>query len=173
MLAVSMLPAEAADDAETMSAIADLVNKVYAVAEHGLWIDGAERTNPAEMAGFTRDGQIAVARLDGQIVGSVRIQDLGDGLSEFGMLAAAEEYRGIGVGRALVQFAEERNRGRTMQLELLVPREWSHPSKEFLAGWYGRIGYEIVRVGSLDELYPDLTPLLATTCDLRVYHKAL
>jgi GNAT superfamily N-acetyltransferase len=173
MPAVSMLPAEAADDGETMSAIADLVNKVYAVAEQGLWLDGAARTNPAEMAGFTQAGQIAVARLDGEIVGSVRIQDMGDGLSEFGMLAAAQEHRGIGIGRALVQFAEESNRGRTMQLELLVPREWSHPSKEFLAGWYGRIGYELVRVGRLDELYPDLTPLLATTCDLRVYHKTL
>ncbi|MEV4314078.1 GNAT family N-acetyltransferase [Actinocrispum sp. NPDC049592] len=170
---VSMLPVSAADDAELMSTLADLVNKVYAVAEQGLWIDGAERTNAAELAGLTRAGQIAVARVDGAIAGSVRIQDLGDGLSEFGMLAAAPEHRGIGVGRELVRFAEQRNPGRTMQLELLVPREWSHPSKEFLAGWYGRIGYELVRVGRLDEFYPALTPLLATACDLRVYHKAL
>jgi hypothetical protein len=28
-----------------------------------------------------------------------------------------------------------------MQLELLVPRDWRHPSKEFLKSWYGRRGY--------------------------------
>jgi hypothetical protein len=28
-----------------------------------------------------------------------------------------------------------------MQLEVLVPRQWSHRSKEFLKAWYTRIGY--------------------------------
>lgn len=60
-----------------------------------------------------------------------------------------------------------------MQLEVLVPRQWSHPSKEFLTAWYARIGYRPVRTGPLEESYPELAPLLATPCDFVIYHKSL
>ena len=60
-----------------------------------------------------------------------------------------------------------------MQLEVLVPRRWSHPSKEFLTGWYTRIGYQPARTGAIDEAYPDLAPLLATPCDFVIYRKNL
>jgi hypothetical protein len=92
------------------------------------------------------------------------------------MLVAAPEQRGTGVGRALVAFAEQRSRERglrAIQLELLLPRTWQHPSKEFLKSWYGRIGYRRVRTGSIDDVHPHLAPLLATPCDLAVYEKPL
>jgi hypothetical protein len=60
-----------------------------------------------------------------------------------------------------------------MQLELLVPRGWTHPTKEFLAAWYMRIGYRVTRTGAIDEAYPALAPLLATPCDFVIYHKRL
>jgi hypothetical protein len=60
-----------------------------------------------------------------------------------------------------------------MQLELLVPRTWSHPVKEFLRRWYTRIGYRQVRTARLEEAYPALQPRLATPCDFLIYHKAL
>ncbi len=173
---VEPLAPESAGDAGTMSALSDLVNRVYAVAEDGLWLDGAARTSPAEVSRLTRAREIVVARLDGHIVGSVRVQHVSGELSELGMLVAAPRWRGAGVGAALVRFAEQHSRaeGRhVMQLELLVPREWSHPSKEFLAGWYGRLGYRLVRVDTVDEAHPDLAPRLATPCDFRVYHKDL
>jgi len=93
------------------------------------------------------------------------------------MLAAAPAHRGAGVGRALLAFAERHSRGRgrtLMQLELLVPRQWRHPSKEeFLRAWYGRLGYRLVRTTTLDEDYPHLAPLLATACDLEIHEKPL
>jgi len=61
----------------------------------------------------------------------------------------------------------------TMQLEVLVPRQWSHPSKEFLKAWYTRLGYRPVRTGQVEESYPELAPLLATPCDFVIYHKSL
>jgi len=173
---VDRLGPAAADDSETMSALRDLVNKVYAVAEEGLWLDGAARTDLAEMSRLTRAGELVVATVDGRLAGSVRVRRLDDERSEFGMLVAGPEHRGTGVGRELVRFAEQDSRaaGRpVMQLELLVPREWSHPSKEFLADWYGRLGYRQIRVGTIAEAHPDLAPLLATPCDVRVYHKDL
>ena len=60
-----------------------------------------------------------------------------------------------------------------MQLELLVPRDWRHPHKEFLAAWYGRLGYRQVRTGNFGEAYPQLAPRLATPSELGIYEKPL
>jgi GNAT superfamily N-acetyltransferase len=173
-LAIELLGAEDSRNARLVGQLADLINHVYAVAEAGLWIDGATRTTANEMAELIAAGEIAVARRGGELVGSVRIRDVADDASEFGMLVAAFEQRGTGVGRALVEFAERRTRERgrrAMQLELLVPREWQHPSKEFLKAWYGRIGYRLIRTGSMADAYPHLAPMLATPCDLLGYEK--
>jgi GNAT superfamily N-acetyltransferase len=175
-IAVRQLRAADSRDARLVDHVTSLVNDVYATAESGLWRDGAPRTTAAELAELIRAEQIAVATRHGQIAGSVRLHDVADDLSEFGMLVAAPDQRGTGVGRALVAFAEEhsRERGlRAIQLELLVPRAWRHPSKEFLKAWYGRLGYRPVRTGSIDDTYPHLAPLLATPCDLDVYEKPL
>jgi GNAT superfamily N-acetyltransferase len=175
-VAVRLLRAADSRDARLVDHVTSLVNDVYATAESGLWRDGAPRTTAAEVAELIRAQQIAVATRHGQIAGSVRLHNVADDLSEFGMLVAAPDQRGTGVGRALVAFAEEhsRERGlRAIQLELLVPRAWRHPSKEFLKAWYGRLGYRPVRSGSIDDNYPHLAPLLATPCDLNIYEKPL
>src|SRR5689334_6747507 len=161
-----------------MASLTDLVNRVYAVAEDGLWVDGAARTTAGEMAALVADGQIAVARLGegGPVVGAVRVQRLAGGEGEFGMLVAAPEYRGVGVGRELVRWAERwcLDQGlTTLQLVLLVPRTWAHPVKEFLREWYARLGYRRMRTGTIEESYPALAPLLATPCDFLVCHKDL
>ena len=171
MLTVGFLSApERVDD------LAALINDVYETAERGLWHKGATRTTPAELAELIRAGQIAVATCDGEVVGSVQLHDVAPDTSEFGMLVAAPDERGTGVGRALLDFAERwsRERGlRTMQLELLVPRHWRHPSKEFLRGWYGRRGYRRVRTEVIGGAHPHLAPLLATPCDLEIHQKPL
>jgi GNAT superfamily N-acetyltransferase len=186
---IEVLSAAAAADASVVSALTGLINDVYAEAERGLWRDGATRTTEQEVASLARAGEFAVVAAGGlaagglaagglaaggRILGCVRIQRLGAGISEFGMLAVADSHRGTGMGSELVRFAEAtaRRAGHaTMQLELLVPREWTHPSKEFLAQWYARIGYTVFRTGCTDEFYPQLTPLLATPCDFVVYRK--
>jgi GNAT superfamily N-acetyltransferase len=159
-----------------MQRITDLTNEVYAVAEDGLWTEDATRTTVDEVAELTRAGEMVVARLDGRVVGSVRVQHLDERTGEFGMLVADPGHRGIGIGRELIRFAERECRAAglgTMQLELLVPRDWTHPTKEFLDAWYTRIGYRVVRTGTIDEAYPDLAPLLATPCDFLIYRKEL
>ncbi|RKR91318.1 acetyltransferase (GNAT) family protein [Micromonospora pisi] len=173
---ISLVPLDQADNAEFVTRIADLVNKAYADAEKGLWRDGTRRTSADEVAAVIRAGQLAVARLDGRLVGTVRVQRLHSGEAEFGMLVASPQHRGLGIGRALVTFAEAwaRDRGLDrMQLELLVPRAWTDPVKDFLRHWYTRIGYREVRVGQLDEAYPAHVPYLATPCDFVIFHKTL
>jgi GNAT superfamily N-acetyltransferase len=153
-----------------------LINAAYATAEEGLWRDGATRTTAAEVAGLIRAGEMVVATRHVDIVGSVRVHDVGVAASEFGLLVAAPDRRGTGIGRALLDFAEARSRDRglrAMQLELLVPRAWTHPSKEFLKAFYGRRGYQISRTARFEDAYPQLAPLLATSCDLEIHEKPL
>jgi GNAT superfamily N-acetyltransferase len=168
-------PAEA-DDGGFVAEVVDLINRAYAGAEQGLWQDGTDRTSPAEVTSLIRTGQLVVARMDGRLVGTVRVQRLAGGEGEFGMLVASPHERGVGIGRELVAFAERWARERQlvrMQLELLVPQTWTHPVKEFLRGWYTRIGYREIRRARLDEAYPALWPYLATPCDFVIYHKSL
>ncbi|KDN19864.1 GNAT family N-acetyltransferase [Amycolatopsis rifamycinica] len=162
--------------AAVIERVTGLVNEVYAEAEKGLWRGSTDRTTAGEVAGFVRAGEIAVAFVDGDVAGAVRIRRLDAATGEFGMLAADPARRGLGVGRELVRFAERVSRDagcREMQLELLVPREWTHPSKQFLAEWYGRLGYRVTHRADLAEDYPHLAPSLATPCDFLVYRKDL
>jgi GNAT superfamily N-acetyltransferase len=173
---ITLLTAADSDSAPLMARVAELTNEVYAIAENGLWTAGATRTTIGEIVELTRAGEIAVARLNGRVVGSVRVQRLDGRTGEFGMLAADPAHRGLGVGRELVRFAERRSRDAgllDMQLELLVPRGWSHPSKVFLDEWYTRMGYRVARTGAIEEAYPALAPLLATPCDFMIYRKPL
>lgn len=159
-----------------VTTLTPLVNEVYAEAEKGLWLAGATRTTVEEMGELIEAGEIFVARRSGELAGCVGVRRLATGEGEFGLLVADPKQRGTGVGRDLVQFAEDKCRRdgmTTMQLELLVPKDWTHPSKEFLAGWYTRIGYRVVTTGSFTESYPTLAPLLATPCNFAIYHKEL
>jgi GNAT superfamily N-acetyltransferase len=168
-------PADAADGV-LVTRIVELVNGVYAEAEKGLWRDGADRTDASDIAAMVHAGELSLARLDGQLAGAVRMRRLDPGLAELGMLVASPEYRGIGIGGALVAFAEDwaRQQGISrMQLELLAPRTWTHPVKEFLRGWYTRLGYRQIRTARLADAYPALQSRLATQCDFAIYHKNL
>jgi GNAT superfamily N-acetyltransferase len=175
-IAVGLLDATDSREHALVDQLARLINDVYRTAESGLWRDGADRTTASELAELIAAGQIAVAKRDGGIAGCVRLHDVAEDASEFGMLVADPDQRSTGVGHALVDFAERhsRERGlRAMQLELLVPRGWSHPNKEFLKSWYGRMGYRLISARRIDDAYPHLAPLLATPCDLAVYEKPL
>jgi GNAT superfamily N-acetyltransferase len=174
--AIALLEPSAADDAPLVERLAALVNDVYAVAERGLWRDGVRRTSAPDIAALIRAGELAIARRGAVPAGCVRVREVAPATSEFGMLVAAPQERGTGVGRALLRFAEQAGRARgarTMQLELLVPREGSHPEKVRLKAWYGRCGYRRVRTVSIEAAYPALSPLLAVPCALEVLQKPL
>jgi GNAT superfamily N-acetyltransferase len=175
-LEIEFLSAAAAPDAGLVATVTGLINSVYSTSENGLWIEGTLRTSEAEVAALIRSGELATATSGDVIVGTVRAHRLDPMTGEFGMLAAHPDRRGLGIGRGLVAFAEDWARRcglASMQLEVLTPSAWTHPSKVFLMQWYERIGYRHIRTGSLDTGYPALAPLLATPCDFAVYRKDL
>ncbi|MGH3477587.1 MAG: GNAT family N-acetyltransferase [Nocardioidaceae bacterium] len=176
-IAVTLLEPAASRDTRLVEQLTDLVNDVYTTAESGLWRAGFTRTTTSEIAGRVAAGQVAVATIaDGVVVGSMQLRRISADTSEFGMLVADADHRGAGIGRTLLDFAERssRDRGlRAIQLELLVPRGWQHPNKEFLKQWYGRRGFRRIDTRRMEDTHPQLAPLLATSCDLEVHEKPL
>ena len=162
--------------ARNIRRLSDLINAVYDDAESGMWTRPGTRTNPDEVERLLAARALILAEIEGLLVGSVNVNLMSDGVGEFGMLVADPNVRGKGVGSALVDHAENwaRDMGcRTMRLELLTPRHWTHPSKEFLKAWYSRLGYAPQTTEPFEILHPELVPELATECDFTVWHKRL
>jgi GNAT superfamily N-acetyltransferase len=170
------LPRESDLQADRIQRLSALINEVYDEAEAGMWKRKGTRTNPAEVERLLRDQALILAEIDGVVVGSVNVKRMNDGVGEFGMLVADFHHRGKGIGSALVERAENWARdleSHTMRLELLTPRKWAQPSKEFLKVWYTRIGYRPQATEPFERLHPELVPELATECDFTVWHKPL
>lgn len=173
---IKMLPRNASENMEKMEHIANIVNRVYAIAEEGLYKQGEVRTTVEEMIEFTSKGEIAVARYNRKIVGCIRMRQMDQKTGEFGMLAVDVKYQGFGIGRELIYYAEQKYKNKQlhkMQLELLVPVEGTHPTKVALENWYVRIGYEPVYTETTDALFPKLAQMLAVPCKFIVFQKNL
>ncbi len=169
-------PIESDLGAGNIKRLSDLINEVYDDAESGMWKRKGTRTNPAEVERLLRAQALILAEIDDVPVGSVNVNLMSDGVGEFGMLVADLNHRGKGIGSALVDRAENWAHDmacHTMRLELLTPRHWTHPSKEFLKRWYSRIGYKPQATDSFEILHPEQVPELATECDFTVWHKSL
>lgn len=145
--------------------VARIVNAAYHAGEPGIWGDGWTRTSLQAISELISRGEIAVARVDGRVVGSVRIRLVDAETAELGMLSVDPEVFGTGAGRALLEFAEARYDTPFMQLELLVPHGAPHPPKVRLHEWYSRLGYWEVSRRRFEE------PLLTAPADLVTYRK--
>ena len=171
---VRLLAPEEAHDETLVDELARLVNGAYAVGEAGLWLEGTTRTTPAEIAAAIRSGGMLAATLEGRLVGAAYVHPLDAGTADLGLISTATDQWGGGIGRRLVRSAEELMRSRgvtTMQLEVLVPKEWSHPAKDHLRRWYTRLGYRVIRSAPVEAAW--LAERLATPCEFLIFHKPL
>jgi GNAT superfamily N-acetyltransferase len=153
-----------------------LINRAYARGEAGLWRGDLGRTDHAEILAAIRAGQMLVATARDRIVGCLRTRMLDATTADVGLIAAdPDTWRG-GIGRALVSAAEDLARSHgatTMQLELLVPRAGTHPTKERLREWYTRRGYTVVRRHPFEDYVPRAAPFLSAPSDILIFTKPL
>lgn len=170
-----LAPADAGVE-RLVARVVRIINQAYAIGEAGMWLDGERRTAAGEISDAIRLGEMLVASGDGGIEGCARVRRLDDSTADFGMLAVKPDQWGKGVGGALVNGAEERMRSRgvtTMQLELLVPTQRRHPEKERLRDWYTRLGYQVSRTATLDQVVVGLASQLSVPCEFLIFHKRL
>ncbi|KAM7189919.1 hypothetical protein V8F20_009946 [Naviculisporaceae sp. PSN 640] len=171
--------------------LTDFINAIYIEGESEFWKWGKiERCQPPEVRDLIVSGELALAWVQQHhepsgaspipsledVVGCIKIHMTDDKIGTFGMLTSAPAYRGQGVGRDLVQFAEawaSEHGAVMMQMELLFANGWHHPLKTRLAGWYERAGYKLVKSINMSDMFPDLATLLEKPCNLRVYQKRL
>ncbi|GAX27726.1 hypothetical protein FisN_13Hh176 [Fistulifera solaris] len=161
---------------ETMIALVNLVNDVYDVAEENMWKETGVRTNLSEIESLIQEGRLMVVERDIKIIGLVKLSKIDKDTGELGMLVVDPSARRQNLGRRLVESAEAWAKGEgfhTMQLQLLTPRTWKHPTKELLKEWYSRMGYTAQCSASFEEDYPDLVNLLACECDLTTWTKPI
>jgi GNAT superfamily N-acetyltransferase len=172
---ISVLSSSNAGDEVLVADLTVLVNRAYELADEGLWLSGVARTTEAETAEAIADGQVAVAREDGRLLGSVRFLKRDETMAWFGVLAVDGAHGGQGVGAELVKFVESAvaaSGARVMELELLVPTA-AHPHTARLAAWYRRLGYVEAERRDLAVVEPTAVPFLAVACEVSLMRKAL
>jgi GNAT superfamily N-acetyltransferase len=156
VIAVELLLPEAADDTTVVDTIVDVVNRAYTTAEFELWRRPLPRTDADETRAAIVNDEVAVARLDDVVVGSLFVRLLDPDTGWFGAMGVDPAFGGRGIASRLVAFAEQRARNagaNVMQIEVLVPaRPVAHIER--LLAWYSRLGYREFDSRELAELDP-------------------
>ena len=99
-----------------------------------------QRTDPDDLAGILSDpDQSLLTAWDGDgLVGCILIARRGDGIGYFGMLSVRPALQNAGLGRKLVQAAEQtmadRFGARRVRISVI-------PQRDALIRWYERLGY--------------------------------
>jgi ribosomal protein S18 acetylase RimI-like enzyme len=128
------------------AALADLVNRAYAV--EGFFVDGL-RTSAEEIARLIRTGTFLVLEQAGDrpaLAAAVYVEARSEG-GYFGMLSVAPELQGMGLGTRLVRIAEamcEAMGAPTVRLRIVNLREE-------LGRWYRSLGYEEIGTSPYDH----------------------
>lgn len=106
----------------------------------------AESVTEHEVADWIRDADVYVATVDGTIVGGVRLETVNDDRAKLSRLGVHEEWKGKGIGSALLDRAENAAReSNSARIRLTTPEE--HP---YLPDFYRRRGYEKTEPYPLD-----------------------
>jgi predicted N-acetyltransferase YhbS len=122
------------------SEITRVVNAAFQVERH-MRVPGRERTSEQNIRELMREVTFFVAEQNGRIVGAV-LARVNGATGYFGMLSAAEELRGSGIGRALRERAEQFCKEHGCTEMTLTTGAFRHE----LLPYYHRAGYSIVRV---------------------------
>ncbi|TLS29814.1 hypothetical protein PpBr36_02087 [Pyricularia pennisetigena] len=181
---IQICPSPLAADFAVTNAIATMVNECYLVAEGDLWRpeDRLPRTDPAEVSSLITAGNLVVAwSPSGALAGCASLSPYGEGGLMVGMLATAR--RGGGLGGRIMAFCEDEarrrsgmpNAGTCCAVEFWRPKgPVPHAGKERLFGWYGRLGYQVVKTEDLaDSRYASFMWRLAVEIDSIVLEKKL
>lgn len=157
----------------------EILIHAYAETEQSVWGENYVRIQKDEFIALIAKGEIFYAQLNDSVVGSIYVYRKNESTFSFGLLSADFSLKGIGIGKALVDYAEAHaiEQGATyMDLEILRPIDEEVPFKEVLKQWYTKLGYVYTLSGTFVELKPDKASKakgLIQPCTFDCYQKVL
>lgn len=157
----------------------DVLTRAYAETEIEIWGENYVRISFEEYSEVVENEIVFTAFLNSEVVGTILLSKHDNNHYSFGLLAVDFNYKGLGIGRKLIEVAEQRARdlgGVKMTLEILKPQNQVIPFKEQLANWYQRLGYHYLFTKSFIELKPnrvEKAKLLITPSVFDCYEKDL
>ncbi|WP_029416329.1 GNAT family N-acetyltransferase [Brevundimonas bacteroides] len=104
-------------------------------------LDG-QRTDPEELADIiaAEDQGLLVGWRGGAAIACVKYQRLTEGVGYFGMLSVGPALQSAGIGRRMVEAAEERLAARHGANRIRIH---VFPQRDSLIAWYQRLGYAL------------------------------
>lgn len=143
---------------EQFERLYDIVINAYATTEKAIWGENYVRVDRPTFGKHIDDDEILVALIKGKIVGGIRYFHLHDNTWSFSLLGADFNEKGKGIGRALIEEVERIVRskgGEKIHIEVLRAKNVEVESKKILDDWYKRLGYDLVKVVDVFEVYDD------------------
>jgi GNAT superfamily N-acetyltransferase len=143
MIEVAFADINTLSDDEVSTAF-EIMRHAYRVTEVEIWGDTYSRIGLDKFVSFIKREEIIIARIDGEIVGSIYTYRLRENAFSFGLLSANFDKKGLGIGRKLIVAAEDHaleNAAEYMEIEILRAKDFDIPSKVMLHEWYLRQGY--------------------------------
>jgi len=135
-----------------------LMIKAYAETEVEIWGENYERLAYGEFIELIKKKELFLAKIDEEIVGSIHVFRTDNNTFSFGLLNSDFSKKGLGIGTALVEKAEEIAIGfgaKQMDIEVLRPADFEVPGKVMLANWYLKKGYSFTMYDTFINLKPD------------------
>ena len=151
----------------------------YKVTEREIWGENYVRIEVEEYKELIEKKIVFTAKLDNEAVGTILLLNNGNKTFSFGLLAVDFAKKGMGIGRKLIEAAENeaiRQGANRMVLEILKPENQYVAVKQQLAEWYERLGYNHFKTASFIDLKPDKikkAKLLITPSVFDCYEKKL
>lgn len=167
-----------AQDIVLAEAITNLVNKIYLDAERNMYKENSTRIAQNVVEAYINAGLLGIAFTNGKLSGVIKTKVMKDkpDTFNFGMFAVDYDFRGEGIGQALVDFVEKKAKSegaKYMQLEILRPLNFVDADKERLKKWYTKIGYQFQEGILFQNVYPQHFHKFKTEVIFDVYLKEL
>lgn len=135
----------------------EIMLHAYAETEKEIWGENYSRMSRSEFDQLIDQGQIIGAWIDGVPVGSIFTAPLYESTWSLGLFSVDFDFQGQGIGRKLMQAAEEMastNGATQMELEILRPENEELEIKKVLHNWYEGMGYGLF----LSQSFADRKP---------------
>lgn len=163
-------------DEQNVDFLVAMINEVYQKSEGNICKGKYDRVSNKELLEIIQSNELLLAQHNNDIYGCVHLEKKDASTYKFKILVANPKFKGKGIGSLLVNFAEQQaktNGATVMQLDLLVPTDFDHPDKVFLANWYTRIGYEKIEEHDVEHIHSGVSKFLKVDCMVKVYEKVL